>query len=222
MIKRVVMIRRRDGMSVGDFQAYWLDEHPRVVTRLPGLVRYVQSHALPGVYRHRQPVWDGIVEVWFASAEARRALRGTPELAAVAADEAWFIDGASMRHIDVEEHVVVDGGWPRAGIKSIEFIRRRDGMARDAFDTYWRDVHGPLAAHIPQLRRYVQNHLLPAAWQGGREPVHDGLAITWFDDRDAMRAAAATDAYRATRDDEPNFLTVPSPVLLATEQIILG
>ncbi|MGE0257036.1 MAG: EthD family reductase [Alphaproteobacteria bacterium] len=222
MIKRVVMIRRRPGMAVADFQAYWLGEHPRLVTRLPGLVRYVQSHTLPGVYRHRQPLWDGIVEVWFASAEARRALRGTPELAAVEADEARFIDRAAMRVLDIEEHVVVDGDWPRPGVKSIEFIRRREGMARDAFDAYWRDVHGPLAAGIPQLRRYVQNHLLPAAWTSGREPVHDGLAITWFDDRAALRAAAETDAYRATRDDEPNFLTVPSPVILATEHVILA
>ena len=209
-------------MTVEDFQAYWLHEHPRVVTRLPGLLRYVQSHTLPGAYRAGEPAWDGIVEVWFAGVEARRALRGTPELAAVAADEARFIDGASMRHLDVAEHVVVDAPWPRPGVKSVEFIRRRPDLSHDAFTAHWRDVHGPIAARIPQIRRYVQNHLRPAAYADGRVPAYDGLAITWFNDRDSMRAAAATLAYAATRADEPNFLVVPSPVILATEHIILA
>ena len=59
MIKSIVFFKRKPGMSVGDFQAYWLARHPDVVTRLPGIRRYVQSHTLPSIYtRRRSPMSD--------------------------------------------------------------------------------------------------------------------------------------------------------------------
>jgi uncharacterized protein (TIGR02118 family) len=90
-------------------------------------------------------------------------------------------------------------------------------MDRAEFDRYWAQVHGPLAATIPTIRRYVQAHLSPGT-QGARSP-YDGLAITWFDDVAAMRAGAATEAYARTRADEANFLAGELPFVITTERI---
>ena len=79
-------------------------------------------------------------------------------------------------------------------------------------------MHGPLAATIPTIRRYVQAHLSPAAKKSGQAP-YDGLAITWFDDVAAMRAGAATEAYAATRADEANFLTGELPFVITSERV---
>jgi len=38
-------------------------------------------------------------------------------------------------------------------------LTRRAGLAPEAFRRHWRDVHGPLAARLPGLERYLQNHL---------------------------------------------------------------
>ena len=38
-------------------------------------------------------------------------------------------------------------------------IRRREGVPQDLFDTYWRDVHGPLCARLPGLAFYAQHHV---------------------------------------------------------------
>src|SRR4029450_13858383 len=46
VIKVVTCIKRKPGMSVEDFQAYWRGSHPEVVVRLPGIRRYIQSHTL--------------------------------------------------------------------------------------------------------------------------------------------------------------------------------
>jgi uncharacterized protein (TIGR02118 family) len=89
-------------------------------------------------------------------------------------------------------------------------------MDRAEFDRYWAQVHGPLAAEIPTIRRYVQAHLAPAAQ--GTAP-YDGLAITWFDDVAAMRAGAATEAYARTRADEANFLADELPFVITSERI---
>ena len=90
-------------------------------------------------------------------------------------------------------------------------------MDRAEFDRYWAQVHGPLAAAIPTIRRYVQAHLSPGTREAGAAP-YDGLAITWFDDVAAMRAGAATDAYARTRADEANFLAGELPFVITTER----
>ncbi len=222
MVKAVSFFRRRPGMAVEDFQAYWRAKHPAVVTRLPGLKRYVQSHTLPGGYRSGEPIYDGIAEVWFEDTRAMHVLRGTPEMAAVEADEAAFIDRATMRMIVTEEHVIKDGPAAPGARKNVEFVTRKPGLELEKFQRYWREVHGPIAARIPTIRRYVQSHTRPSAYERGRIPAYDGVAITWFDDTQAMRASAATAEYARTRADEPNFLAPGDPAfIITTEHVIV-
>jgi uncharacterized protein (TIGR02118 family) len=222
MVKAVSFFKRRSGMSVEAFQAYWLTRHPDVVVRLSGIRRYVQSHTLAGGYRKGEPAYDGIAEIWFDDTGAMRALAGTPAYAAVEADEARFIERATMGLIITEEHVIKGGSAPAGGVKNVEFVTHREGMAIDAFQRYWREVHGPLAARIPVLRRYVQSHTRRAAYTSGRAPVYDGVALTWFDDTEAMRASARSPEYARVRADEPNFITADPPFIITREHVIVG
>src|SRR5689334_20044019 len=61
--------------------------------------------------------------------------------------------------------------------------------SRDEFFQYWRERHGPLFAHTPALRRYVQHFSLPEAYGSTASPTHDGASMFWFDDVEALRAA---------------------------------
>ena len=222
MVKALSFFKRRSGMSVEEFQTYWRASHPEVVVRLPGLRRYVQSHALPGAYRKGEPVYDGIAEVWFDDTQAMRALAGTPAYAAVQADEAKFIERSSMGLIVTEDHVIKDGPAPVGGVKNVEFLTRRAGMAVDEFQRYWREIHGPLAARIGVIRRYVQSHTRRSAYEGGRAPRWDGAALAWFDDTRAMRASAASPEYAAVRADEANFIAPDSPFIITREHVIVA
>jgi uncharacterized protein (TIGR02118 family) len=224
MIKVIACINRKPGMEVDAFQAHWLNRHPEVVLQLPGLRRYVQSHVRPSGYRGgRALVHDGIAELWFDDLATLKAANDGPAIAAVMADEARFIDPARRVMLLCDEHVIVDRPPPAGAIKNVEFVHRRPGMAVDAFQRYWRDVHGPLAARIPSVRRYVQSHVRPGGYRDGRQPAYDGVAVTWFDSTDAMRQGATTAAYAATRADEPSFIdTADLPIILTTEHVILG
>lgn len=222
MVKALSFFKRKAGMSVEEFQAYWRGSHPAAVTRLPGVRRYVQSHTRPAGYGKGEPIYDGIAELWFEDTKAMHALRGTKEIAAVEADEAVFIDRSTMRLILTEEHVIKDGPAPPGGVKNVEFITRKPGLAVDDFQRYWREVHGPIAAQIPVIRRYVQSHTRPSAYERGRAPAYDGVAITWFDDTQAMRASAATAEYVRTRADEPSFIAPGDPpFIITTEHVIV-
>jgi uncharacterized protein (TIGR02118 family) len=81
-------------------------------------------------------------------------------------------------------------------------------------------VHGPLAKTIPQMLRYVQSHTRLSAYRNNRQPVLDGVALTWFTDTDAMRASAHTPAYAQTRADEPNFVVEPLDFVITKEREI--
>ena len=88
--------------------------------------------------------------------------------------------------------------------KVIFVVHKRPDMDRDEFRRYWRDVHGPLAAKIPGLRKYVQNHSLPDSASGAL-PC-DGIAELWFDSPEEMQAGLASPEGVATTADIPNFL----------------
>jgi uncharacterized protein (TIGR02118 family) len=221
MMKIVAIVKRKPGMAVEAFQEHWRTRHADVVRKLPGLRRYVQSHTLLAGYRKGEPAWDGIAELWFDDTEALRALRGTPAQAAVDADEEVFLDRGAMKMLFTDDHVIVDGPIPANGVKNVEFLHHRPDLTIETFQKYWRQAHGPIAAKIPQIRRYVQSHVRPSAYRGGRTPAYDGLAITWFDDTAAMRASAATPEYARTRADEPNFLAGELPFIITREIVVV-
>jgi uncharacterized protein (TIGR02118 family) len=222
MIKLVAVVVRRPDLAVAAFQDYWRERHAPLVARLPGLRRYVQSHTLASGYRKGQPAADGIAELWFDDGAALRALAGTPELAAVEADQAHFIAPDGMALVHTEEHVIKDGPVPPGGVKNIEFVRKRPDLGVREFQRYWREVHGPLGASIATVRRYVQSHTRNTAYARGVAPAFDGFALTWFDDTDAMRASARSPQYSATRADEDNFLSVPLAFIITREHIVVG
>lgn len=222
MLKVITLFKRRAGLSLPDFEAYWIGRHAPIVAKLPNLRRYVQSQTIVGGYRKCEPAIDGMAELWFDDTTALKALAGSPELAAVLADEHNLMDPASRCEIVTEDVVIKDGPMPAHGVKNVELVVRRPDLAPADFHRYWIDVHGPLGGSIPQVHRYVQSHTRLAAYRDGRQPPLDGVALTWFDDTAAMRASALTPEYARTRADEHNFLTEPLAFVITRERVIVG
>ena len=221
MIKICAFFKRRSGMEVEAFQEYWRTVHGPIAAALPGLRRYVQSHVLPGIYRRSEPAYDGLAELWFESADVLKELAASGGDRPVREDHAKFMDVASYVELVTREHVIKDGATPAEGVKNVEFVKRREGLAVEAFQKYWREVHGPLAAAIDPIRRYVQCHATSAAYRGSANPPWDGLALTWFESVDAMRASASTAEYEATRTDEPNFVRGELPFVIVREHVLV-
>src|SRR5262245_65398769 len=79
MVKMVVFFKRKPSLSVEAFQNYWRTTHADIVSQMPGIRRYVQSHTLLSGYRKDEPAYDGTAEIWFDDTQAMRALAGTKE-----------------------------------------------------------------------------------------------------------------------------------------------
>ena len=178
-----------------------------MTAELPGLIRCVQSRPLLQGYAKGPLFYDALEEWWFAddaAADAALASACAREISALAAE---ICIPARNVVLPVDVVVAKDGTIPENALKNVEFVKRRPGIPLDAFFAYWREVHGPLAATIPVVRRYEQNHARKRAYRDGT-PMFDGFAVTWFDSTQAMRDGTRTQAYVDTRADEPRFLPI--------------
>jgi uncharacterized protein (TIGR02118 family) len=196
------------------------------VIKIPGLRRYAQSHTLLSGYGKNEPIYDGVGEGWYENSQIMRALAKVPEYSAVRADEPNFIDSSTMGWLITDEHIIKDGPIPENGVKNIAFITRKPGMQVEEFQRYWHDIHAPIGASIPMVRRYVQSHVRRGIYDSGRTPIYDGVAMTWFDGTKEMRQAAATQEYAAVRADESNFMNLSKalenlPFIITKEHLIL-
>ena len=141
---------------------------------------------------------------------------------AVAADPDAVLAGFDASPLLIDEHVIKNGAIPANGVKSVGFVRFREGLAPEVARPYWRDVHGPIAADISVLRRYEQNQVRAGAYRRATRPAWDGMALTWFDSIDDMRLSATEPAYAATLADGPEFLASgPTPTILCRELVVL-
>jgi uncharacterized protein (TIGR02118 family) len=223
MVKVLTFIKRKGGMPVDEFQTYWRTQHPKAVTRLPGIRRYVQSHVLPESYAKREPTYDGIAEVWADDTDAFRAMTKSPAHPDLIADEARFIDRAQMGIIVTEEHVAKNDEPGATALKGIEFFTRKPELSVEAFQHYWKTTHAALAAKIPGVRRYVVSATRASAYAAGRTPVYDGAASMWFASGDALKAAGGCPEYQALIADRANFLSAGHPPFIVTrEHVIVG
>lgn len=108
MVKLVEFANRKPGMNVEEYQAYWKNVHGPLAAKISVIRSYVQSHTRLSAYRAgRQPIYDGVAEVWFDSTDAMRESERSPEYAAVRADESNFIDTSKLAFIITKEYEVL-------------------------------------------------------------------------------------------------------------------
>jgi len=90
-------------------------------------------------------------------------------------------------------------------VKLVYCITKKAGLTDKEFFGYWENVHGPIGARIPGLRKLVQSHRLIVPGDG-HLPDYDGMAELWFDDFAALLAARQSPEWKISSDDEGNFI----------------
>jgi uncharacterized protein (TIGR02118 family) len=226
MIKGLFFAKRKPGISPQDFQRYWRTTHAEITKPLTHIRHYIQSHTLLSSYGNpnmpfgeSDPAYDGMATMWFNSIEERRAGNLTPTAQVAIDDQANFTELSTRRFLLTNEVVQRDGPVASSAIHLIALAVRKPGMSVEEFQKYWREHHGPLAAKIPGLRRYVQNHPLPELYGSRNAPLCDGVAEAWFDSLEDLQRSTETPEMKAVRADEPNFIDVSKTVFLLTGDI---
>lgn len=96
MIKMIITIRRREGMSHEEFVRYQRDVHRPLLMAIPETGRYMRrfvvSYPIPAP-DYSGPDYDSVVEAWFDSMEDMNALYFSENfLSKVDPDHANFMD----------------------------------------------------------------------------------------------------------------------------------
>ena len=120
MIKMVVEVWKKPGMTDEAFREPWLVQHGNLVrkhAKAMGFLRYVQSHKQPSpeieafaAGRGWKPAPDGLTEVWWESEASMQAAMASPEgiaaSAELAVDEKEFIDSPQISaYLATEEEI---------------------------------------------------------------------------------------------------------------------
>jgi uncharacterized protein (TIGR02118 family) len=90
-------------------------------------------------------------------------------------------------------------------VKLVYCISRKQGLSREEFRRYWAEVHGPIGARIPGLRKLVQSYAIPVSGDA-RPSEFDGMAELWFDDVPALARARQSPEWQASTADEAHFV----------------
>jgi len=88
--------------------------------------------------------------------------------------------------------------------------RRNSAMTHEQYVAHWHEVHAPLFASQPDVkryvRRYVQCRLTGDRPAGPNLGDTDGIVELWFDDIDGFNAFASSSSYlNVIRPDEERF-----------------
>lgn len=86
-------------------------------------------------------------------------------------------------------------------------INRREGLSDAQFREHWIRVHGALAARLPGLGTYRQNHIAERLLEDRDVPVQtiDGVSQLSFDSVAAMETSDASPEYALCKADIPLF-----------------
>jgi uncharacterized protein (TIGR02118 family) len=111
MIKTIITIKRREGMSHEEFVHYQREVHRPLLMSIPESRRYIRrfvvSYPIPAP-QYSGPDYDSVVEAWFDSIEDMNALYFSENfLSKVDPDHANFMDLSSYGRIVAEEDVVI-------------------------------------------------------------------------------------------------------------------
>ena len=88
-------------------------------------------------------------------------------------------------------------------VKFVVVLYRKKGMSADEFGAVLRGEHGTLAERLPDLRRYVQNHV--AIDPDRKHPGWDAIVELYWDDRPTMEAAWRSPEGREATDHLTEF-----------------
>jgi uncharacterized protein (TIGR02118 family) len=84
MIKVIVAIVRKPGLSPKEFHTHWRTHHAQLVVGSDVtkryIRRYIQAHTASSEYANGEPAFDGMAELWFDSIEDKDRFYSVPNI----------------------------------------------------------------------------------------------------------------------------------------------
>jgi uncharacterized protein (TIGR02118 family) len=235
-IKRITAANEHltNGRTREHAQRYWAETHGKLVANNPNLKRYHHYFSLPEAYENDpRPTFIGISMFWredpFAVGAAAAATPGSfghfyqnqpggsDDRQLFGREPRWPTDD---QHGDIlgEEHFILDGPKTPTMVNAIFMVNKLPGLDHRDFYDHWLNVHAPIAAKLPGLLRYIQNHGLLDNYKAGTA-THDGWSELWFDDYASFQKAVASPEWQAMESDGATLFHRNKGVVIGREYV---
>lgn len=220
MIKVIWAADRKGPLSDQQFYSWWHNTHGLKEFGLTSVRQYIQHHTIPESrdgFGGIAPTRDGASMGWYddfaqyqqSFAETRRETWG----------ELQF--DPAMDVVIAQEREVLPGETTPDMVKFIVTVRRDPSLSVEEFQRAWFEEHGPRRANLPGMRRYVQNHAIPEAYEEPSRITHDGWSEEWFDSLEDLRRALESPEAQQARDHSLGLFERPLSVVIARENPIV-
>lgn len=210
MIHQLIFASPKPGMSEADFQNYWLTVHAiKYASKIKQIKKYLIDTRVARQGEESEPMFGGIAEIWIHDENDQLASMQSPEfLEGARLDEPRWAAFWKTLVLDTDAHELQPGSAAEpkfSGLKTVTLLKRKEGVSLEEFRSRSLGSHAELASKIPGLRRHVQCHTRDS-WYGFGEPRFDAVHMLWFDDLEALDAAAASPQQKAADEDRRAFV----------------
>lgn len=113
MAKLLVLSKRKEGLPLADFRAFFLGTHASKVLGLPGLRRYSQGHVRDNCYAVGEAILDCVEQLWFESVDAALAAQRSLQQNIVNSNYRISTEERYIHRLLVQEHWII-GPEPRS------------------------------------------------------------------------------------------------------------
>lgn len=229
MISRCGLMRKKDGMSMEEFQDYWLNVHGPIAAKMANLRQYDQHVVIDNEHRHpigQGPVViDGYSELQFDSygdmLEGVESLHGegAEDVAKFAEPNCPIIVMAKREVIRIPEYL-----RGKQLIQRLSFLGRPDGVSSEQFTHEWWNVHDHMVQTIPGCVGYNQNLVIDRIIGGKSVPYEEfpveGVVEMWFENMDAFNEFYASPEFKRTSDHGSTFIGKINTYLTKTYSVV--
>ncbi|MBS4214960.1 EthD domain-containing protein [Neobacillus rhizophilus] len=109
-------------------------------------------------------------------------------------------------------------------IVRMSIFQKRHNLTTQEFQSYWKDIHGPIAAKIPGLAQYEQNHVVNVIHLSSNLPQGshslDGICRLMFEDESAMQGVLKPEITKILQEDEAKFIEGLQTVVIRQNPVV--
>ena len=221
MIHQLIFADAKPGMTVEDFQRYWVEVHAvKYASKIPQIKKYLIDTTIP--FNNETPLWNGVAEIWLENDEQSLASIQTKEfLQGARLDEPNWAAFWKTVGIDTDAHVILEGPAltrDQTWIKIITLHKRKEGMPLQDFRNYYLKNHSQHVLKLPGIKRYLQCHTRDGAYIVG-ESRFDGVSQIWFDNVQSLQKALNSPEFKnIVEPDMEQFLEIKYNFSLVTKE----
>lgn len=230
LISRCGLMQKKDGMSMDEFQDYWLNVHGPIASTMANLRQYDQHVVVEGAQSAaagQGPVAiDGYSELQFDS--YGDMLEGVASLNGAGADDVPLFANPHCQILVLAKREVIripEYLRDKKLVKCVAFLGRAEGVCSQRFVKEWWNVHAYLAQTVPGCVGYNQDLVIDRIDGGVSIPYEqlpvEGVAELWFETNKAFDEFHASPEFARLSAHAAEFVGGINKYLMETHPVAL-